>query len=65
MTPECVSCKRLGQCTTTSPARVLEHFVCNDYQEVVNPGETKARMDIITKFGEGGLRALISPPEED
>lgn len=61
MNPECITCKHINNCQTVTPQKILEHFRCHDWEEVERPAEVEARCDIITKFGERGLEALINP----
>ncbi len=57
---ECLSCKYVNnRCKRTSPEKVLVHFTCELYEEVESPAEVQARRDIITKFGEMGIAALL------
>ena len=65
MNPECVTCRFISQCATVTPEKVLAHFVCANYKEVETQAEVKARCDVITRFGESGLRAVISPEVEE
>lgn len=59
MNAECVTCKHINNCATVTPKKIMEHYRCEDWEEVERPGEVQARCDIITKFGERGLEALI------
>jgi len=61
MSRECVTCRFIDNCKTVSPAKILAHFVCDNFQEVESREQIKARCDVINKFGESALRALISP----
>lgn len=64
MPAACISCKRLGRCNTTDAEKVLSNYVCDLYEEVERPEETKARQDIIVMYGEAGVTALVSPETE-
>jgi len=64
MNAECVTCKHVGNCATVTPEKILNHYVCTNFEEV-DEQVTKARCDVITRYGEGGLLAVISPKEED
>lgn len=58
--PECLTCTYVNQrCSLTSPEKVMVRFTCEHYEEVESPAEVQARRDIITKFGETGVRALL------
>ncbi len=60
MIGECLSCKFVTQrCDQTSPEKVMVHFTCELYEGVESPAEMQARRDIITKYGENGVRALL------
>lgn len=62
MNQECATCRHLGICKVTDAHKILAHYVCEYYQEVDSPEIVQARVDIITKFGEAGLR-VIAPAE--
>lgn len=64
MNPECVTCALLGRCDETTPLRILQHYRCNDWEEVARPEEVQARCEVINKFGNCGLLVLINSPEE-
>lgn len=59
MNPECVTCCTLGKCKLTDAAKVLSHFVCSHYEGVTQPAQVQARCDIVTRFGNAGLTALV------
>lgn len=63
--PECVTCRHISNCATVTPQKVLEHFRCDRWEEVERPEQIQARCDIITKYGESGLKALISPDTQE
>ncbi len=55
-----MSCKYVNQrCAKTSPEKVMVHFTCELYEGVESPAEVQARRDIVTKYGENGIRALL------
>ncbi len=61
MRRECLHCKYLSRCETVDATKVLEHYVCDFYEEVEKPAQIKARYDIINKFGNSGIQALLNP----
>lgn len=62
---ECVTCKFLPVCTRTSTQKVLSHYVCEYFEEVVNPVEViKARCDVINMFGDAGVLAIAPCKKE-
>ena len=63
--PECVTCRHLGNCPIVTPDKILSHYRCDNWEEVSRQEKVKARCDIITKYGESGLRALISPDSQE
>lgn len=59
---ECATCEYLGICKITSGQKILSHYVCEHYVGVQNPEIVKARLDVISKFGDAGIKA-VAPKE--
>lgn len=62
---ECVTCNHLGRCSRTDAKKVLEHFVCEHFEEVQHPEIWRARCTTISTFGEAGLKAILSPENSE
>lgn len=60
MSPECISCSRLGGCLRTDGQKLVAHFVCELYQEEPQEEIIRARLDVINKFGSAGIQSVIS-----
>lgn len=65
MNRECVTCRHVGQCATVTAQKIIEHYVCHNYEEEVSQQIIQARCDVITKYGGEGLEAIISPAQEE
>lgn len=62
---ECVTCTYLAACGNTNAEKILSHYVCEYFQEVLNEEQVvKARCDVINKFGVAGLIAIAQHKKE-
>jgi len=60
---ECITCEFLGICKLTDGQKILSHFVCENYSGVTNTEIVNARIEVIAKFGNAGMKA-VAPGEK-
>lgn len=58
---DCLSCSKVSSCSATSVEKIIEGFTCQLFEGVPEP-EYIARLEMIQKYGEQTIQAMLNRP---